>query len=211
MASAHRPTIASHSAMRSVSNSMSWTNAPATETPGSSASRPRNCSRSSGASSCPCTVTACCAAAATSSSGSPVMASVQPTSLGAERQSMIFLVMMISLGTGFVDGAERGLLGPAEPAEPGLRRDLADGFLPGLGTQGIAAGLRAGGRHADVRGERVVDPAHRVEVIRQRVAGQRLDDQPGAVRVERLPDVPGRADRVAHVVQAVEGGDEVIA
>src|SRR5207245_3994123 len=99
-----------------------------------------------------------------------------------------------------------GLFGPAEPAEPGLRRDLADGFLSGLGTQRVAAGLRTGGRHADERGERVVDPAHRVEVLRQRVAGQRLDDQPGAVRVERLPDVPGRADRIAHVVQAVERG-----
>ena len=65
-------------------------------------------------------------------------------------------------------------------------------------------------KSADERGERVVDPAHRVEVLRQRVAGQRLDDQPGAVRVDRLPDVPGRADRVAHVVQAVEGGDEVV-
>ena len=153
MASAHRPTIASHSAMRSVSNSMSWTNAPGAETPGSSASRPRSCSRSSGASAWPWTVTACCAAAATSSSGSPLIASVQPTSLGAVRQSRVFLVMVVSFsalfsGTGFVDGVERGLFGPAEPAEPGLRRDLADGGLPGLGAQRVPAGLGAGFRHA---------------------------------------------------------------
>ena len=69
---------------------------PARETSGSSASRPRSCSRSSGVSACPCTATACCAAAVTSSSGSPLMASVQPTSLGTARQSMIFLVMGIS-------------------------------------------------------------------------------------------------------------------
>jgi hypothetical protein len=36
-----------------------------------------------------------------------VMASVQPTSLGAERQSMIFLVMMVSFSAFFRDGLRR--------------------------------------------------------------------------------------------------------
>jgi len=50
-----------------------------------------------GVSPCPCIVTACRTAAETSSSGSPLIASVQPTSLGTLRQSMVFLVMGISL------------------------------------------------------------------------------------------------------------------
>jgi hypothetical protein len=67
MASAHRPTIASHSAMRSVSNSMSWTKAPGAK---------RRAHRPAGRAAAP--------------------ASVQPTSLGTVRQSMVFLVMVIS-------------------------------------------------------------------------------------------------------------------
>jgi len=53
-----------------------------------------------GVSACPCPVTACCAAAVISSPGSPVMARVQPTSLGTARQSMIFLVMEVSPSAG---------------------------------------------------------------------------------------------------------------
>jgi hypothetical protein len=114
-------------------------------------------------------------------------------------------------GARLVYGVERGLGGAPEAGEPGLLGHLADGRLPGLGAEGIPAGLGAGVRHAQERGERVHEPAYRVEVAGECVAGQRLDDQPGAVGVERLPDVPGGADRVAHVVQAVEGRDEVVA
>ena len=38
-----------------------------------------------------------------------------------------------------------------------------------------------------------------------------LDHQPGAVRLQRLPHVPGRRQRVTHVVQAVERRGQVIA
>ena len=50
----------------------------------------------------------------------------------------------------------------------------------------------------------VEDAADRVEVVLDAVAGERLDDQPRAVAAERLAHVARRADRVAHVVQAVE-------
>ena len=38
-----------------------------------------------------------------------------------------------------------------------------------------------------------------------------LDDQPGAVGGQGVPDVAGRADGVTHVVQGVEDGDQVVA
>ena len=57
----------------------------------------------------------------------------------------------------------------------------------------------------------VVGAADRVEVVLDAVAGARLDDHPGAVGGERLADVARGADRVAHVVQAVEHRDQVVA
>ncbi len=57
----------------------------------------------------------------------------------------------------------------------------------------------------------VVGAADRVEVVLDAVAGHRLDDHPRAVRRERLVDVARGADRVAHVVQAVEHRHEVVA
>ena len=42
------------------------------------------------------------------------------------------------------------------------------------------------------------------------VAGVRLDDEPGSVGGERIPDMPSCPERVAHVVQAVERGHQVV-
>ena len=89
--------------------------------------------------------------------------------------------------------------------------DLPDGGLTGLGAEAVAAGLGAGVGHAEERGEAVVGATDRIEVVRDGVAGPRLDHHPGAVGGQRGADVAGRAERVAHVVQAVEGGDEVVA
>ena len=58
--------------------------------------------------------------------------------------------------------------------------------------------------------EAVQGPSERVEVVLHPVAGHRLDDHPGAVGRQGLADVPGGADGIAHVVEAVEHGDEVI-
>jgi len=49
-----------------------------------------------------------------------------------------------------------------------------------------------------------------LKVVLEAVARARLDDHPGAVGPQRLPDVRGRALRIAHVVQAVEERDEVV-
>ena len=66
-------------------------------------------------------------------------------------------------------------------------------------------------RRADHRGQAVEGPPDRVQVLLERVAGHRLDQQQRAVRRQGLADVPGRPDRVAHVVQAVEHAHQVVA
>src|ERR1022692_865215 len=114
-------------------------------------------------------------------------------------------------GTGFVDEVERRLSGAAEPAESGLLHDGPDRRLAGLRAKRVAAWLRPRVRQAEQRGEGVVNAAYRVEVVGNRFAGHRLDDQPAAAVADHLPDVPCRPERVAHVMQAVEGSHQVIA
>ena len=111
----------------------------------------------------------------------------------------------------FEHEVERRLGGAAEAREAAARDDLAQARLAGLRAQGQADFLGARGGRADQRRGRVEDAAHRVEVVLDAVAGERLDDHPGAVGRERLAHVPRGADRVAHVVQAVEERDEVVA
>ena len=82
--------------------------------------------------------------------------------------------------------------------------DLAQARLAGLRAEPEADLLRQRGGRADQRRGAVVDAADRVEVVLDLVAGERLDDQPRAVVVERAEHVARSADRVAHVVQAVE-------
>src|SRR5690606_11475064 len=57
---------------------------------------------------------------------------------------------------------------------------------------------------------RVVDPPYGVQVVGDAVVGERLDQHPDAVVVDRFTHVPRRPHRVAHVVQAVEEGDQVV-
>src|SRR5690606_7196904 len=47
-------------------------------------------------------------------------------------------------------------------------------------------------------------------VFLQPVAGEGLDDHPRAIRFQCVPHVRGGAYRVPHVVQAIEGGYEVV-
>ena len=61
-------------------------------------------------------------------------------------------------------------------------------------------------RRADHRGQTVEGPPDRVQVLLELVAGHRLHQQQRAVRRQGLADAPGRPNRVAHVVQAVEHG-----
>jgi len=54
-----------------------------------------------------------------------------------------------------------------------------------------------------------VRPAYWVEVVLDPVLGHRLHDDPAAVRIEQVENLPGRPRRIAHVVQCVEGGHRV--
>ena len=66
------------------------------------------------------------------------------------------------------------------------------------------------GRRAHHRRGRVVELADRVQVVDQRIVGERLDDQPRPVGSERLAHVARRTHRITHVVQAVEGRHQVV-
>ena len=111
----------------------------------------------------------------------------------------------------FVDDVERRLGGAAELAKAPAGDHLAQPRLAGLRPQREPDLLRLGGRGAEQRRGRVIDAPDRVQIIFDLVTGERLDDHPGAVGRERLADVRRRPARVAHIVQAVEEGHEVVA
>ncbi len=102
-------------------------------------------------------------------------------------------------------------VGAAEAREAGLRRRTSRSRASPACAPSAARPPGQRGRRADQRRGRVEDAADRVEVVLDAVVRERLDDHPGAVRRERLAHVPRRADRVAHVVQAVEERHEVVA
>jgi len=94
--------------------------------------------------------------------------------------------------------------------EPGLGKHLAQTHFTGLRTKAEADFLRQRIRSADKGRRCVKQSSDRVDVVVQRVVGERLDQQHRAVVLQRLVGMPGRADRVAHVVQAVEVTNQVI-
>ena len=57
---------------------------------------------------------------------------------------------------------------------------------------------------------RIIDAAHGIQIVLQLVIGKGLNDHPCAILGQRLPDVRSRPDGVAHVMQAIEDGDEVV-
>ena len=92
-----------------------------------------------------------------------------------------------------------------------MRNDVPQPSLARLRSKRKANFLGQRGRRADHRRGRVKNAADRVEIVLQPVIGERLDDHPCAVTGERRPDMGRRADGVAHIVQAVEKGDEIVA
>ena len=110
------------------------------------------------------------------------------------------------------DEVERRLGGAAEAGEAASRRRprAAAPRRPGRRAPGRPPATASAGVQIIVEA-RVEDAADRVEVVLDAVVGERLDDHPGAVGGQRLAHVRGGADRVAHVVQAVEEGDQVVA
>ena len=76
--------------------------------------------------------------------------------------------------------------------KPAVRQHLAQPRLAGLRAERRADLLRERRLRADQRRHRVEEPADRVQVLLDVVAGERLDQQPGAVRAERLAHVRAR-------------------
>src|SRR5581483_4831472 len=104
-----------------------------------------------------------------------------------------------------------GTLGrPSDLTEAALLQDLGKLRLASLRAEGLADLLRERGRHADHGRCVVVEPADRVtDIVGRIVGGDRLDDHPGAARLQQASHVLGATLGISHVVQAVEHGDEV--
>ena len=112
---------------------------------------------------------------------------------------------------GFEDQVERGFGRPAEAAVAGLLEHLAQSGLAGLGSQPERDVLGKGVGRAYGRGGGVEQSGHGVggEVGDLVVECEWLHQQHGPARLEMLAGVAGDADRVAHIVQAVEEADQV--
>ena len=94
--------------------------------------------------------------------------------------------------------------------KPPSRTTSLSRFSPACAPSAAPTSWLSDGRHADVGRARIVDAPDRVEVVGEAVARHRLDQHQRAVGLQRLADMRDRADRIAHVVQRVEHGDEVV-
>ena len=99
------------------------------------------------------------------------------------------------------DQVERGLGGAAHAREAAVAQHRGDARLAGLRAEAGAALLRQRARRADERREAGVDVPDRGQVLLDRVAGERLDDEAGAVAAQRRAGAGGGGGRVAEVVE----------
>src|SRR5437588_11708263 len=104
------------------------------------------------------------------------------------------------------DAVEGRLGGPPELCEAALLDYVAERVFGGDSAEGGAAERQRVGRAAE-RGGRGEGSTDDVEVLLHGVAGHRLDDERAALSVQHFVGATGRADGVAHVVQAVEEAD----
>src|ERR1700730_1509725 len=116
----------------------------------------------------------------------------------------------ISSWTSFVYNVERRFRGSPKTTESGRCYYLSHSYLAGLRSQAESYFLRSRTRRAQQGRERVVDTAHRIQIVLQLVIRKWLDDHPCAVFAQRFPDVHRRSDWSAHVVQTVEYSHEII-
>src|SRR5207237_370935 len=113
------------------------------------------------------------------------------------------------LRASFEDTIERGFSCPSEASEPRRREDVAE---LGVGGQRAQRGTVTRQRiaRADEDGGSRKDPAKRVEVVLCRCAGHRLDQHDRPIGCERFASAPGSANRIVHVVQAVEESNQIV-
>src|SRR5712691_1967426 len=118
-------------------------------------------------------------------------------------------ILVAVLQASFKDTIERGFSCPSE-ATPARRRE----YVAELGVGGKRAQRGTVTRQriarADEDGGSRKDPAKRVEVILCRCAGQRLNQHDRPIGCERFASAPGSANRIVHVVQAVEESNQIV-
>src|ERR1700722_13829711 len=148
-----------------------------------------------------CDGIAACGAAPAQTVGRGLRTSVRkPCPTNLERQS----------GARFENEIEGSLRGAPKLGKAAIHDHGAQPAFARLCAQAQTDFLRARSRCANESRGRVVDPAHRIDVFLQPVVREWLDDHPGAVFLEGLPDVRRGADRITHVVQTVEHRDEIV-
>ena len=114
------------------------------------------------------------------------------------------------LGPGFVDDIERRLGRPPKTRKACLGYDCCIHRLARLRPQTGPNLLGTRCRRADHRRCGKEHAAHGIEVLFQISTGKRLDDHPGAIRVEHLQDMCGGTHRITHVMQAIEQCNEIV-
>jgi len=108
------------------------------------------------------------------------------------------------------DEIERRRGCPAKLLEASFCHHVMNSPLAGLRPEAHGARLRSRGRRTDQRRCRVENPPNGIQVAFERVVGKRLDDHPRAIVSQGFIDVTRSPERIAHVVKAVEHGDEVV-
>src|ERR1700727_2729040 len=105
-----------------------------------------------------------------------------------------------SLRPRFVNDVEWGFASAAETGEAGLGDHVANPRSACLRAEAPRYFLRARTRRAEQRGERVIHAARRGQIFLHGVVGKRLDNHPSAIFAQRLADVFGGADGIAHIM-----------
>src|SRR5271155_4161118 len=122
----------------------------------------------------------------------------------ADQPGAGFVVSTPPLTTRFKNQVERRLGGAPEAGESRLHDYLAQTFFTGLGAESESDLLRQRGGRAYHGRSRVENPPDRIQIVLDAVVREWLYQQPGAVGRQRFEHVPGRANRISHVMQTVK-------
>ena len=115
-----------------------------------------------------------------------------------------------SLRPGFVNNVEGSFGGSAEASEARRRNHFSNLRFACLRAQAQPNFLRPRTRRTQQSREGVVHSADWIQVVFQLVVGEGLHNHPRPVFRKRLPDVLRRPNRIAHVMQAIEHGNEIV-
>ena len=141
-----------------------------------------------------------------------VRPSLDPVQVEALRLQRVLRTPRCTLGSRAAAAeheVERGLGRPPETRETAaVDHDFAQSRFTRLSTERRAV-TRQGDGHAYLGRRAVHHAANGIQVVGHAVVGERFHEHHGAVVADRFAGVPRHADRIGHVVQAVEERDEV--